>query len=167
MAPVWLTTNLTLQAAEKGKPQRWTGKGGWVGAMHRRRVHRDSKKTFPPFMFAPLRGVATPRVLQTLWFTSALWSGFRCPKVRMSQHCDSGLESLGVPMSRATDFQFWVWCPFLGSKEPHQCGRANYHFDICPSVHHRSRTRDFERDNRKEMFSWNGPLKCTRDDTRN
>ena len=77
---------------------------------HHRRVHQDSKPVFSFFVCSPLRGVALFCVFTFAWgclscgFTSALWSGFRCPEVLRDVsvfHCPE-----------ATDCQFWGWCPF-------------------------------------------------------
>ena len=88
--------NLTLQGAERKTPK-VDRRGRWVGARHHGRVHRDSKTRFPLCVGLPHRESCK----HSCGFTSALWSGCRCPEVPMSQYCDSGFE-----MSRGSNVQF-------------------------------------------------------------
>ena len=86
--PVWLTAKLGRKTPKVERQERMGG-----GARHHRRVHRDSE---PVSLFSVSTFVWGLLHLESCklscGFTSAFWSGFRCPEVPMSQYCDSGFE---------------------------------------------------------------------------
>ena len=81
--------DLTLQGAEKGKPQRWTREGGWAPGTTEGST--ETQNPFPSLVFSTFVWVLLHLESCELscGFTSALWSGSEVP---MSQCCDSGFE---------------------------------------------------------------------------
>ena len=81
---------------------------------HHRRVHQDSKTRFHLCAGLPHRE--------------------SCKLSAGSQ--PSSLQLTAV--SGSTNYQFWGWCPlkFEKNRTGAAAHRANYHFDIPPSIHH-------------------------------
>ena len=92
-------------SAEKGGNQKETTQGGRAGARGTTEESTKTQNRLLPFVCSPLRGVATPRLLQTLLRVQAsALPGVPCPEVPVSGRLSGFEMSRGsaVPEAQAT-----------------------------------------------------------------